>query len=1183
MAVSVAVYNKALRLSNQERQSTTLGELVNLMQVDATKIEMFIPQVHVLWDGAFQICGYLAILYTLIGWPVFIGLAVMMAAGPIQGIIMKRLFGLNSDMVKYTDQRVKTTNEALQGIQSVKMFAWEENFKRRMGLEREEEVGFLKRIAVLRGVARSYMTALPGLVAVASFVTYALAKSGADITASTLFAALVAFEQLRFPLLFYPMAFAQLAQASVSAARVQKFLEMREVGSGEMIGRGTFSRDESAVGEIELNDATVYWSDPDVPLTDESEHSTKSSIDGKSESTGTESEAVALKSAKPILCNVSIKVHQGELCAVVGKVGSGKSTLCSAVLNETLLLSGEITVKGKVAYAAQSPWILNATLRDNILFGLPMDQDCYDKVLKVCQLSHDLEMLENGDQTEIGEKGINLSGGQKQRVSIARAAYASAAGSADTIILDDPLSALDPEVAASLFEECIYTFMRGKTILLTTNQLQFLQFCDTVVALRRGRVIEQGKFSDLIADENSECNRLLKEHASNNKENPAENTTARSTGKAVDSVPESGVKKESRALMTKEERSIGAVAWSVYGQYFKAGGGYLKFAMVYGTFILSGLNGLASVSWISYWTSDAPQYERHSQTFYLSLFFVFAVTLGLFTFCRSYYLVRFGVQASRTLHSNLLNSVLKAPSSWFDTTPVGRILSRFSKDMYSIDVELADMFDFFLFGSLQVLVSLGTILFVTPWFGIVVLPLSFFYFQVLQYFRLVSRETKRLESISRSPVYSQFSETLGGLATIRAYGLSTRFMSDFEGKLDENTRANYNSKSADRWLAVRLESIGAIIAGAAGVFACNVAISNSVSGQSSGSNFASVAGLSLTQAISLTSLLNWCVRSFAQLEAAMNACERILYYTDHIPQEAAWSSKELEANALPSDKVTPSDPSLFALAANGGKAAPFSASWPEKGAITLRNLKMRYRSDTPLVLKGLNASITGGERIGVVGRTGSGKSSLLLTVLRLVEPSLEGDEKYEAPIEVDGVDVLRIGIRELRSRLGIIPQNPVLFSGTIRSNIDPFDEYSDEQIWNALDQCSMKEAVEEMPGGLEGAIAEYGENLSAGMRQMLVLGRALLRQCKILLLDEATSQVDFETDQVIQKTLRKAFPGCTIITIAHRVNTIMDSDKILVMKDGLIAEFASPQDLLADSSSVFSDIVRHAESGTNGL
>lgn len=700
VAVSTAVYHKALRLSAAEKQSTTLGELVNIMQIDASKIEMFIPQVHVLWDGLFQIFGYLAILYSLIGWPCFAGLAVMMAAGPVQGVIMKKLFGLNRDMVKYTDSRVKTTNEALQGMQSVKMFAWEDQFHKRIGVDRDHELSFLKRIAVLRGASRSYMSSLPGLVAVTSFVVYATAKSGADITASTLFAALVAFEQLRFPLLFYPMALAQLAQASVSGARVQKFLGMKEVGSGEIVaGRGSYSRDDAeGAGEIEINNATVYWSDPNVPIDmDETQHSKSSKSEPLTE---TEIESTNLKYPKAVLKSVSMKVETGSLCAVIGPVATGKSTLCSAVLNEALLDSGDIFVKGKIAYASQSPWILNATLRDNILFGLPLDQVLYEKVLKVCQLSHDLDMLDDGDLTEIGEKGINLSGGQKQRVSVARAAYAAGSSAADTIILDDPLSALDPEVASKLFHECIVEFMKGKTILLVTNQLQFLHYCDSIVALRHGRVVEKGSYDELISDKNGELKRLLNEHASKSQkssQNGVERDKKDDTSKSTDTnaeISKDGSKREAKALVTKEERSIGAVSLSVYIKYIQAGGGFCLFAFVYLMFVLATLNGLASSIWISYWTSDAPEYEKQPEWFYLVIYAAIAVMLGVLTFIRAYALVRFGARASKNLHANLLNAVLRAPQSFFDTTPLGRIISRFSKDLYSIDIEVADMFDF---------------------------------------------------------------------------------------------------------------------------------------------------------------------------------------------------------------------------------------------------------------------------------------------------------------------------------------------------------------------------------------------------------------------------------------------------------------------------------------------------------
>jgi ATP-binding cassette, subfamily C (CFTR/MRP), member 1 len=984
VAVSVAVYNKSLRLSNAERQSTTLGELVNLMQVDASKIELFVPQFHVLWDGILQITGYIAILYVLIGWSCFVGLGVMIAAIPLQGVVMARLFGLNRELVVYTDARVKTTNEALQGIQSVKMFAWETNFAEAVGASRKKELGFLGNVAYLRAANRAYITALPGIVAVVSFIAYAYSNSGSDFAASTLFAAIVAFDQLRFPLLFYPVSLAQLSQASVSAARVQNFLEMQEIQKGNSPGNAGYVRDDipskSGAGEIEIQNATIYWRDPKIPL-EESLHSKRSRDDDKSDITEldiVEESGEVVRYPKPILEDISIYVKPGELCAVVGKVGSGKSTLCSAILNETLLTSGTISLKGKVAYASQSPWILNASLRDNILFGLPYNKERYDRVISVCQLNYDLEMLNDGDLTEIGEKGINLSGGQKQRVSVARAAYSDV----DTIILDDPLSALDPAVAKQLFDECIVCFMKGKTRLLVTNQLQFLKSCDTVVALGSRRVIEQGPFAELIADEFGEITRLLKNNAlgdSVTKCGKLSNGAIGSIAKRNAEAKPTKLDKEAGMLVTKEERLFGAVSLSVYRKYILAGGGYLIFMVVYFGFILSGLTGIAVTSWVSYWTSDA-EYQRHSKAFYLILYAAFSVLLGVFTFLRTYLLVWFGVKASERLHRNLFDSILRAPTSFFDTTPIGRILSRFSKDLYAIDIELTDHLDFFLFASLNVIMSIGVIVFVTPWFGLAVPPLAFLYVKVLNYFRDVSRETKRLDNISRSPVYAQFSETLGGLSTIRAFGVTTRFVRDFEGKIDENTRAYYNSKAADRWLGLRLEMIGSVVAGLAGFFASHVAISGSVSGQESDSNFSSLAGLSLTTAISVTSLLNWCVRTFAMLEAAMSSCERVLHYTENIPREAPWTAKELEdffANRK-NTSMPPSSASDVALKACDGKAASFGSSWPENGRIVLKHLCMRYRPETPLVLKGLDVVIEGGDRVGVVGRTGSGKVRIVV-------------------------------------------------------------------------------------------------------------------------------------------------------------------------------------------------------------
>jgi len=1095
----------------------------------------------------------------------------------------------------------------------------------------------------------------------------------------------------------------------------------------------------SSLSGIVLSNATVYWSDPTIPIISSSRNTeeitkaastslssytknSKSVVSGDSDDNdnnnddidsatsesgggsnnrksrrsikffsttttssgvvkmlqhgGAEEEEPTLIYPKSVLRNVTTRVGHGQLAAIVGRVGSGKSTLCAAILNETVLESGSIQIKGNsIAFAAQTPWILNTTLKQNILFGTKFDETRYKLIIKACQLTHDIDMLDDGDLTEIGERGINLSGGQKQRVSIARAAYSDA----QIVILDDPLSALDPEVGGKLFEECILKVMAGKTRFFVTNNNNFLPFCDLVIALKKGEVIEQGTFHELQNRKGGHVNRLMiaknKKNNNNNKEEQVLSTNSYNTNTITtdlsntsnlngresdnsndndnDNGKDEGVKIEKlennrsdttidssnnyntkhngsvdsssssvkkgeiinnkssagKSLITDEERKVGAVRSSVYLKYIKAGGGFWNFSVVIIFTLVNTGTTLATSATVSWWTSDA-NYTKNPIGVYLGVYAFLAILVGVFTFIRTVSLVRFGINASDNLHSNLIHSIFRAPQSFFDTTPIGRILARFSADMYTIDMELSNTMDFVLFCFTQIIVTMGVIVYASPWFGVAIIPLLYLYIMYMNYFRSVSRETKRLESLSRSPIYAQFSETLGGLTTIRAYDQSERFMNEFGGKIDRNTRATYSNKAADRWLSTRLETIGATIAGLAAVLATYTATTKP------GTGFASIAGLSISYAIGITSLLNFGVRTFAQMEAAMNSTERVLYYSEEIPQEAPFSSDELlnkvatvvsnrkgRIEATYDNNTTNTVvPSTFAVIEYKGKTSIASKCWPENGSITLNNLKMRYRPDTPLVLKGLNVSIEGGERIGIVGRTGSGKSSLFLCLLRLVEPDVadmmikrdkdtkqqsvdEDDEEeeqlpgssYVAPVSIDGVDTLRLGLKELRSKITIIPQNPVLFSGTIRSNIDPFDDYADAEVWQALDGCGMKIKIESMSGLLQAEVAEYGENLSAGMRQLLVLGRALLKQCKILLLDEATSSVDFETDREIQRTIRESFKGCTVLTIAHRINTILDSDKILVMKDGLVHEFAPPKELLNDKDSTFSTIVSHAE------
>ncbi len=704
------------------------------MQVDSTKIEQVVPNLHTLWDGLFQITGYLTILYFLIGWPCFVGLGVMILAAPSQAMIMKKLFGINIQMVKYTDDRVKTTNEAVQGIRCVKMYTWEDSFKDVISGSRSMELNFLGKQAYLRGFSRAYMTSLPVIVAVVSFAVYAVGYDGATINASTLFSALVAFDQLRFPLLFYPMTLALYAQAKVSIGRLEEFLRMEEIKFGDNDNNvknteddiGIYIRQDESLktGEMKVDNVTIYWSDPDTPIVkaddDASSVGSKGSKSSKgSKKSGKDSSKQAkngvvltnldaemqtsdnLVYPKAILGDVTLDVAPGELCAIVGRVGSGKTTLASALLNEAVIRNGTIGLKGSIAYAAQTPWILNATLRDNITFGLPYEKEKYDNIIRACQLNHDLSLLDFGDMTEIGENGINLSGGQRQRVSVARAAYCGA----DIIIFDDPLSALDPEVGQKLFDQCIVKLLKGKTRIFATNQLQFLRYCDTIVALGDRRILEQGSYDELSKN-NGAVQKLLDEF-SVVKEEPASEMVKESSGRArSDSNISLGKShknvsgkdpKENEGLVSEEERNVGAVSFQVYKKYVAAGGGLCRALVIVFVFMLCTLNGILNTAWVSVWTADA-EYERNSRSFYLGIYAAIACVLGVLTFVRAFILARFSIHASSELHKNALNSVLNAPQSFFDTTPTGRILSRFSKDLYSIDLELSDSLDFFVFG-----------------------------------------------------------------------------------------------------------------------------------------------------------------------------------------------------------------------------------------------------------------------------------------------------------------------------------------------------------------------------------------------------------------------------------------------------------------------------------------------------
>jgi ATP-binding cassette, subfamily C (CFTR/MRP), member 1 len=1178
-AIQAAIYRKSLRLSAAARQTKSVGQLVNLMQIDAMKIEFFASQLHMLWDGAFQILGYLSIVTYFMGPSALVGALVMAIAMPAQGKIMKSLFALARSMVKFTDARVKTTNEALQGIRCVKYYNWEGPLKDKIQGFRNEEIKKLKHTAYVRAFSRAYMSAVPAVSASAAFATYAL--TGGVIKASILFTVLQGFSQLRFPLLFYPMTLAAYANAKVGLIRIGDFLGMENVQ--DYVVRKQANDKEDSETMVKVENAEFWWEQKKEKPSSSEKKQVETKKEKKEEGEKENTENVKKSSNFPILQDISFDVKKGQLTCFVGGVGCGKSSLMNALLGEMIKTKGSVEIHGNgIAYCGQSAWILNSTVKENIVFNEEYDEEKYYTILKACQLESDLMALDAGDATEIGERGINLSGGQKQRISLARAAYSSR----DIFLLDDPLSALDPSVANKVFNECIKTVLKGKTILMVTNQLQFVSQCDQVIVLKAGdaatdengddtstnvgtgRIVEIGAFDQLMKDGKG-FSELIKKSGTQ-KQDDSSNTETSDVSVEVNGANDQKpviVRKNSiqelkeilekkavgaKKLMEKEEKRSGGIKASVYAYYIKSAGGVLPFLFVILWYVVVVGANFVNTVWVSWWTEDAPKgYASQPVGFYVIGYAVVAFCVAIFTFCRTVLVTNFGLVATKSMHTALLNSILGAPMSFFDTTPIGRIIARFSSDIHSMDTELIQFMDFVFWCGLYIIATFSVITYVTPWFAVAIPVLTFVYYNILYYFRSVYLGSKRLDSISKSPVFAHFSETLGGLSTIRAYNKHNEFMDVHEDNININIGAYYLMKSCDRWLSVRLEALGGTIATLSSLLAV-VATSGPLPISSS------IAGLSIYYASTSTGTFSWFVRQFAALENAMNSVERVQYYSDKVPQE---ESAEIIAGGVGIKNFN-------------------EMNWPVDGAINISNLKMRYRKGLPLVLNGLNVNIPGGSRVGIVGRTGCGKSSLMLCLLRLVEPEID-DKTGDGPITLDKIDISKIPLSSLRTNVGIIPQNPTLFSGTIRSNLDPFGAFTDDKIWDVLGKCGLKNVVQAMDNGLESKVAEYGENLSQGQRQLLCLGRVLMKNCKVLLLDEATSSVDFETDEMIQDTLRKNFENTTVLTIAHRVNTIMDSDLIMVLDDGKVAELGSPAELLENDHGHFNMLVHASKKTTD--
>ncbi|XP_038595558.1 multidrug resistance-associated protein 1 isoform X2 [Micropterus salmoides] len=1108
-AIIGAVYRKALVISSAARRTSTVGEIVNLMSVDAQRFMDLITYINMIWSAPLQVVLALYFLWQNLGPSVLAGVAVMVLMVPVNAVIAMKTKTYQVAQMKSKDSRIKLMNEMLNGIKVLKLYAWELAFKDKVSKIRESELLVLKKAAYLGAVSTFTWVCAPFLVALSTFTVYVLIDEHNVLDAQKAFVSLALFNILRFPLNMLPMVISSMVQASVSLKRLRVFLSHEELQEDSVEHKAVAGSSYS----ISIVDGVFCWS----------------------------------KTESPTLKKLNVCIPECSLVAVVGHVGSGKSSLLSALLGEMDKLEGTVAVKGSVAYVPQQAWIQNSTLKDNIIFGQERREAWYQRVVEACALQPDLEILPAGDETEIGEKGVNLSGGQKQRVSVARAVYCDRA----VYLLDDPLSAVDAHVGKHIFDQVIgpQGLLKDKTRVLVTHGLSYLPQADLILVMVEGEITEMGSYQQLMAKDGAFAEFLRTyaavEHTDDTESVPKSGTKEKlengSATAVVGSPGDSSVSQPSQTskednilskktknpdvgkLTEADKASTGQVKLSVFWAYLKAIGMLLSFISLL-LFLAHHLGSLFSNYWLSLWTDDpvvnGTQPDRMMR---LGVYGALGLSQGVAVFGYSLSMSIGGILASRCLHQSMLYDVLRSPMSFFERTPSGNLVNRFAKEMDTIDSVIPSIIKMFMGSMFNVLGACVIILIATPLVAIIIPFLGVLYFFVQRFYVASSRQLKRLESVSRSPIYTHFNETLLGTSVIRAFGEQERFIRESDQRVDHNQKAYYPSIVANRWLAVRLEFVGNFIVSFAALFAVMARESLSPG----------IMGLSISYALQLTASLTWLVRMSSDVETNIVAVERVKEYAD-TEKEAEW---KLESSSLPS-------------------------GWPTDGCIDIRGFGLRYRHDLDPAIHDITIYINGGEKVGIVGRTGAGKSSLTLGLFRIIEAA-------EGHIFIDGVDIAKLGLHELRSRITIIPQDPVLFSGTLRMNLDPFDRYSDEEIWRALEYSHLKNFVSGLPNKLSHECSEGGENLSVGQRQLLCLARALLRKTKILVLDEATAAVDMETDNLIQSTIRSQFEDCTVLTIAHRLNTIMDYTRVLVLDKGEMAEFDAPSNLIAQRGAFY--------------
>ncbi|XP_021464329.1 multidrug resistance-associated protein 4 isoform X1 [Oncorhynchus mykiss] len=1112
VAMCHMIYKKALCLSSAAMGKTTTGQIVNLLSNDVNKFDEVTIFLHFLWVGPLQAAAVLGLLWVEIGPSCLAGMAVLVILMPTQTMFGRLFSKFRSKTAALTDNRIRTMNEVVSGIRIIKMYAWEKPFSALVNDVRRKEISKIMSSSYLRGLNMASFFAASKIIVFITFTVYVLL--GNTISASRVFVAVSLYSAVRLTVtLFFPSAIEKLSETRISVRRIKNFLLLDEIVKSEH----GFLQEEKQEPNVEIQDLICYWD--------------------------TSQDA-------PSLQNLSLTVKSEQLVAVIGPVGAGKSSLLSAILGELPHDKGVLKVKGQLTYASQQPWVFPGTIRSNILFGKALHPQKYEKVLRACALKRDMELLPDGDLTVIGDRGATLSGGQKARVNLARAVYQDA----DIYLLDDPLSAVDAEVGRHLFEQCICGILKNKPRILVTHQLQYLQAANQILVLKEGHMVARGTYSELqrsgvdftsllkreeegpqAPGVETECRSPCSRTLSQNSE-VSHTSSIRSVKDGTEQLPAEPVQ-----TVVEESRSEGTIGVGLYVKYLKAGANIL---VLIGVVLLQFLAQAAYILqdwWLAYWAGEQEKLnvngtvtiqngvnvtEQLNLDFYLGIYAGLTGATLIFGFARSLVMFNVLVKAAQSLHNRMFNSILRTPVRFFDVNPIGRVLNRFSKDIGQLDAALPWTFVDFIQIFLQIIGVVAVAASVIPWILIPLAPLIIVFLFLRRYFLQTSRDVKRLESTTRSPVFSHLSSSLQGLWTIRAFRAEERFQNTFDAYQDLHSESWFLFLVTSRWFAVRLDGMCAVFVTIT-AFGCLLLRDQVEAGS---------VGLALSYAVTLMGMFQWGVRQSAEVENMMTSVERVVEYTE-LESEAPW---ETQMRPPP--------------------------EWPSQGLITFDRVSFSYSSDGPVVLKDMKAMFRPKEKVGIVGRTGAGKSSLVSALFRLAEP--------EGRIYIDGVLTSEIGLHDLRQKMSIIPQDPVLFTGTMRKNLDPFSQHTDEDLWNALQEVQLKSVVEELPNKMETVLAESGSNFSVGQRQLVCLARAVLRKNRILIIDEATANVDPRTDELIQKTIRDKFRECTVLTIAHRLNTIIDSDRILVLDAGQIHAYDEPYTLLQNHDGIFFKMVQ---------